>query len=274
MYPAALLLDPDNGIQLAGIATGDEPFDIKQISASLMAVSQFKASSVIFINTSTFEMDDSLAVIPHPRGLALSADSIKLYVTHFLSGALSIVDIATLKVEKMIKPESDGNLFQNLAVTGDGTRLYLPLTRANVTNKARLFDTTVFPVVSVIDPVSEVAVPGERFSLDIVDEPVGIPIDATLTDDYLFILNAGSNDLTVLNRSNRQTDAHLELGHNPRSMMLSSDGSRLFIHNSLSGSVSVVDIDLLSITDVLTVETKASTIVLTHLQASASLQSP
>lgn len=241
--------DPDSGAQLAGITTGNEPFDVLQISTSLMAVSLFGASQVLFVNTTTFEVDDTLATLAHPRGLVLSADESKLYLTHFFSGTLSVVDIATRQVDTTIKPEADGNLFQNLAVAGDSSRLYLPLTRSNVTNEARLFDTTVFPVVSVIDPVSEVAVPGERFSLDIVDEPVGIPIDAALTDDHLYVLNAGSNDLTIINRDSRQTDAHLELGHHPKAMVLSADGSRLFVHNSLSSTVSVVDTDSLSITD-------------------------
>jgi len=238
-----------NGAQVAMIPTGDEPFDVLSVSESMLAVTLFKASRVLLINNTTFEIAQSLDTLPHPRGLALSADGLVLYVTHFFSGTVSVIDIASFQLEYTVQPEADGNLLQNIAVTDDDTRLYLPLTRSNVTNNALLFDTTVFPVVSVIDPEGEVALPGERISLDIVDDPVGIPIDAAVTDDYLFILNAASNDLTVINRETELSEAHLELGHNPRSMMLSPDKSQLFIHNSLSGSISVVDTESLSISD-------------------------
>lgn len=242
-----------NGDQIALIEVGDEPFDVLHISTTQVAVSLYREGKVLLINNATFKIVNSLAVLPHPRGLAVSTNGQKLYITHFGSGTLSIIDIAAWQVDTTIKPEADGNLFQNLAVTADGTRAYFPLTRSNVTNQARLFDSTVFPVVSVVDLVNEVALPGDRISLDIVDEPVGIPIDAALTEDYLFILNAGSNDLTVINRDTDTTDAHLELGDNPRSMVLSSDQSKLFVHNSLSGSVSVIDTQTLTVDDEVTV---------------------
>ncbi len=238
-----------NGEQIALIEVGDEPFDVFHISATQVAVSLFREGKVLLINSTNFEIENNLAVLPHPRGLAISANGQKLYVTHFGSGTLSIIDIALWQVDTTIKPEADGNLFQNLAVTADGTKAYFPLTRSNVTNQARLFDSTVFPVVSVVDLVNEVALPGERISLDIVDEPVGIPIDAALSADYLFILNAGSNDLTIINRDTDTTDAHLELGDNPRSMVMSSDQSKLFVHNSLSGSVSLIDAQTLTLDD-------------------------
>lgn len=237
------------GEQITLIKVGDEPFDVLHISPMQVALSLYREGKVLLISGSTFEITNSLDSLPHPRGLDISADGLNLYVTHFGSGTLSIVDIATWQVGNTIKPEADGNLFQNLAVTADGSRAYLPLTRSNVTNQARVFDTTVFPVVSVLDLENEIALPGDRISLDIIDEPVGIPLDAVLTDDYLFILNSGSNDMTVVNRATGAADAHLELGHNPRSMVLSADQSQLFVHNRLSGTISVVDTDTLSVVD-------------------------
>ena len=247
--------DSGSGSELALIHTGDQPFDVLHLGGSHTAVSLYGADQVLLINRSTLGVDESVAVPPAPRGLALSPDGQKLLVTHFRSGILSIIDIASWQVETTIQAEVDGNLSQNLAVTLDGTRAYLPLTRSNTSNQALLFDTTVFPIVSVIDLVNNVSAPGERISLDIVDEPVGIPLDAALTDDHLFILNAGSNDLTVINRATRLGVAHLELGHNPRSMLLSPDKSWLYVHNSLSGMVSVVDTRTLTVTEEVVVST-------------------
>lgn len=239
--------DTATGANIAMIAVGDEPFGVLQISAEQIAVTLFRAAQVTIIDTGSLQVVDNLAVSPHPRGLALSADGSEFYVTHFLSGQLSIIDIETLSVDNLVQPEADGNLFQNLAVSGDGTRLFLPNSRSNASNPSLTFDTTLFPVVSVVDPVTAVPIPGERISLDIADEPVGIPIDAALTADHLFVLNAASNDLSVINRITSFSDGHIELGDNPRSMVLSADGSRLFVHNSLSASVSVVDTAQLSV---------------------------
>jgi YVTN family beta-propeller protein len=170
-------------------------------------------------------------------------------VTHFRSGALSIIDIASWQVAATIQPEADGNLSQNVALTADGTRAYLPLTRSNASNKALVFDGTVFPLVSVIDLQNSIALPGERISLDITDEPVGIPLDMVITTDHFFVLNAGSNDLTVIDQTDGKTAAHLELADNPRSMVLSVDQQNLYVHNRLSGTVSIVDSQALQVVD-------------------------
>ncbi len=241
------ILDAADGGELGRIDTEDQPFDVLHLDGGLTAVSLYGAGAVLLIDRNTLTVVDRLATNPDPRGLALSADGQKLLVTHFRSGSLSILDIDSRQVERTIQPERDGNLLQNAVVSEDGTRAYLPLTRSNASNPILTFDTTVFPVVSVVDLVSGVAVPSERVSIDIVDEPVGIPLDAALTTDHLFILNAASNDLTVVNRVTNLGEAHLELGHNPRSMVLSPDGSRLFVHNALSATLSVVNTQTLAV---------------------------
>jgi len=243
------VFDSATGATIALFETGDEPFDVIEVSATHMAVSLYQGSQLLLVNKSTFAIDNTVTTPTHPRGLALSSDGQKLYVTHFRSGALSIVDIATWQVDNTIQTEADGNLSQNVAVAADGSRAYLPLTRSNVSNMALVFDGTVFPVVSVIDLENEVAVPSERISMDIVDEPVGIPLDMVITATHFFILNAASNDLTVINRESGVALAHLELSDNPRSMVLSADGLNLFVHNRLSGTVSVVDTQLLTVVD-------------------------
>ena len=247
------IYDVSDGSMINSMETGDQPFDILHIDATYTAVTLFGADEVLLINRTTFAIDRRVSTLPGPRGLTLSPDGLTLYVSHFRIGVLSIVDVGTWSVSKTIQPEADGYLFQNLVVTKDGKRAYLPLTRSNVSNNALLFDTTMFPVVSVIDLENQVALPSERVSLDIADEPVGIPIDAVLTESLLFILNAGSNDLSVIERDTGAGHAHVELGHNPRSMLLSADQSKLYIHNTLSGSVSLLDTQTFIVIDELAV---------------------
>ena len=236
-----IVLDPETGEEWVRFDTGDQPFDVLHIDETRTAVSMFGAGEVVLFDRDTLSVIDRVSTESAPRGLAISPDRQSVLVTHFRSGSLSVIDLSRWEIDTVIQPEADGNLSQNVAVSDDGARAYLPLTRSNVSNRALLFDTTVFPVVSVIDLVNGVAVPSERVSIDVVDQPVGIPLDVALTDDYLFILNAASNDMTVVERDSGQGAAHLELGRNPRSMVLSPDRERLFVHNALSSTVSVVD---------------------------------
>lgn len=237
-----------NGVRLADVRVGDSPFDVIQVSPSAMAVSLFGADEVVFVDRGTFEVLSRVNVLPGPRGLAINSQRDELLVAHFFSGRLSVVDVPSRQVEATIASEHDANLLQNLAISQDGAKAFLPLTRSNTTNPSLTFDTTVFPVVSVIDLGARVALPGERLNLDVVDQPVGIPIDAALVDDrLLFVLHAASNDLSVIDLGSGQRSGRIAVDDNPRSMVLWSGRELLFVSNRLAATVSVIDVRTLSV---------------------------
>ena len=113
----------------------------------------------------------------------MSGDGRRLYVTHFLSGQVSVVDLAARTVLSVIGTGADSNMAQKIALHPLDGRAYLPHIRSNVTNRALLFDTTVFPVVSVIDVEAGAHRPGERLDLSVVDRPVNLPFDVKLSPD-------------------------------------------------------------------------------------------
>jgi YVTN family beta-propeller protein len=84
---------------------------------------------------------------------------------------------------------------------------------------------------------------------------VGLPFDAALTPDggELWVVNAASNDLSVIDLADRRLAAHIEVGHNPRGIVLSPDGSMAYVNNTLEGTVSVVDTETYTVTDVIAV---------------------
>lgn len=249
LHDLVIVLDSMTGQELARLKTGDQPFDILHLDETRTAVTLFGADEVILFDRRLLAVTERVATAAAPRGLALGPGGKNVYVTHFRSGALSVIDATSWTVENHIQPEADGNLLQNVVISEDGSRAYLPLTRSNTSNRALLFDTTVFPLVSVVDLVNGLALPSERISIDVIDQPVGIPLDVALTNDHLFILNAASNDMTVVDRSTGLGAAHLDLGHNPRSMVLSPDRQRLLVHNTLSSTISVVDTTALAVVD-------------------------
>jgi YVTN family beta-propeller protein len=140
-------------------------------------------------------------------------------------------------------------------ISPDGQRAYIPHTRANTSNRALTFDTTVFPLVSFIDLSANQHLVGEQLDLATLDPPgVGLPFDAALTPNSaeLWVLNAASNDVTVIDLDTRMRAAHIEVGDNPRGIALSSDGATAYVNNTLAGTVSVIDTSAYTVTSVIT----------------------
>jgi YVTN family beta-propeller protein len=133
----------------------------------------------------------------------------------------------------------DSSLLQSIVVAPDGQRAYVPHTRSNTPNTALAFDTTVFPLVSQIDLTARQHLVGQQFDLGTLDPPgVGLPFDAALTPDgrELWVVNAASNDLSVINLISRTLAAHVKVGDNPRGIVLSPDGSLAYVNNTLAGT--------------------------------------
>jgi YVTN family beta-propeller protein len=92
--------------------------------------------------------------------------------------------------------------------------------------------------------------------LDTIDPPgVGLPFDAAVTPDgsEIWVVNAASNDVTVVDLQTRGRVAHLEVGDNPRGIVLSPDGGSAYVNNTLAGTVSVIDAAAYTVSDVITV---------------------
>jgi YVTN family beta-propeller protein len=139
----------------------------------------------------------------------------------------------------------------------DGSRAYVPHTRSNSDNQNLTFETTVSPLVSLIDVSTGQHLWGQQIDLGSLDPPgVGLPFDAVLTPDggELWVVNAASNDLSVINLLGAPSlAAHVEVGDNPRGIVMAPDGATAYVNNTLAGTVSVVDTATYAVTEVITV---------------------
>ncbi len=267
------------------VAIGSRPYGlIVSPAADRIYVAEQGSDRVRILGAATLQTISLIDVADRPSGLALTSDGRTLYVTHLLTNTITVLTVEPYRayLPLMLKAQSlslaglqpltstrsvqfltstlhlwpDSNLLQSIVIAPDGRRAYVPHTRSNTSNTALAFDTTVFPLVSQIDLDSRQHLIGQQLDLGTLDPPgVGLPFDAALTPNgnELWVVNAASNDLSVINLISRTLAAHIEVGDNPRGIVLSPDGSLAYVNNTLAGTVSVVDTHAYTVTSVITV---------------------
>jgi len=188
-----------------------------------------------------------IPVKPKPEGLALSADGATLYATHFLSGEISAIDLATQRVVRSISTGADSNMAQKIAIHPQNGKAYLPHIRSNVSNPALLFDSTIFPVVSVVDLAAGQEIPSQRIDLSIGANSTNLPFDIAFAPDgeHGYVVNFGSGEMSVVDFARQIRVADVDVGDGPRGIAVSPDGLKAYVWNSLSNDVSVVDLKAL-----------------------------
>ena len=116
----------------------------------------------------------------------------------------------------------------------------------------------------MLDTASAAFLPSQRIDLASADRPVNLPFAAAVSPDgrTLYVANAGSDDLSVIDIATGRARAHLATGRNPRGLALSPDGRRLFVDNVLDGTLDVFDTQTL---------TRGMTLTLTQIRLAPNL---
>ena len=228
------------------LRVGPEPYGVvADPDGRLVYVAASGVDRIDIVDTELTQVVDTIPVQPRPKGLALAADGTRLYVTHFLSGTVSVIDLTDRSVRTVIATGPESNIAQRIVLHPTTNRAYLPHIRSNTSNPHPLFDTTLFPVVSVIDVATDQHLLHERLELSVVDRPVNLPFDLALSSDgqRAHIVYLGSGDMSVIDLASRTVLAHLEVGDGPRGLVLTPDDRTAYVANALSDDVSVVDLN-------------------------------
>ena len=236
------VVDFDTYEEIAQYPVGYMPYGVVTDGVHAF-VSDYGNGTISIINLETGTLVRRIPVEAFPSGLALSENGERLFVTHFFSGRVTVIDRIHSTVQETLSTGSDTNLSQFIAITPDGKKAYIPQTRSNTTNLAPLFDTTVFPVVNVIDTESLKMLVPERITLDTADKPVNMPFSVALSPsgETLYLANAGSNDVSVIDLKTNRGIANIPVGSNPRGIAIAPNGSRVYVNNVLDGVLSVID---------------------------------
>ncbi len=234
----------------ATIPVGVLPYGVVMADNQTAYVALQGESAIAVVDINAGRIVERIAVASLPSGLALWGDF--LYVTHFWSGQVSLIYLPQHGVVRTINTGLDTGLSQSIEIDISRGTAYVPQTRSNAQNPALTFDTTVFPVVNVLN-LSALAVDrSTRINLDTADRPVNMPFDV-IVDRFrvrLYVINAGSDDVSVIDLNTGAAIAHIDVGANPRGAVLNNEGTFLYVHNALDGSISVIDTATLTIENV------------------------
>lgn len=224
------------------------------------------------------------ALIPlpgKPRGVAVTADSARVLVTRFVSdpeqGEVWFIDAATRSLRTTAPlhfdtgPDSEKsgrgvpNYLTALAISPDGRRAVVPSKKDNVARglfrdgQALTFESRVRTIVSHLDLASESEI--EALRVDLNDRDMAQAAAFSPRGDLVFVATQGTNTIEVLDATSGASVASVVAnqfgpdlpgigprinGLAPQGLVIDPQGTRLFVHNFLSRSVSIYDIDSIS----------------------------
>ncbi len=223
------------------IPLGILPYGVVTIDDETAYVSLQGTHEVVRVNFITGAILDRIPTAPNPTGLALWGNL--LYVTHLWSGDFSLIYTPQAQVVRVISTGDDVSLAQSVMIDPASARAYLPQSRSNAQARALTFDTTILPVVNVVDLRTMSVLRESRIALDVADRPVNSPfaLDLDPVRGLLYVVNAGTNNISVIELATGLARANITVGNNPRGVVLNLDNSIAVSHNAIDGSISLID---------------------------------
>ena len=240
------------------------PFGLAFSPDNLAAYVSLEATgTLLLLNPVTREIANELPVGPKPRGIAISSNSERIFVTRFVSpdthGEITEVSGTSFSVVRTIQlandpgPDAENsgrgipNYIVSATISPDGQRLWIPSKKDNIDRglfrdgTSLTFESTVRAIVSQVDLAGNVEVLSDRKDLN--DRDMAIDVAFSPLGDYAFVASQGSNMIDVLDVYSPTTIVNiLNVGRAPQSILVTDDGSRLFAHSFLSRSVSAYDV--------------------------------
>ncbi len=212
-----------------------------------------------------------LAIGPHPRGVAVSGDSSRIFVTRFVSGyadsdgsgsddatgELYEVDAASFSVVRTLglafDPGPDGessgrgvpNYLSQVRIAPDGRTAWIPSKKDNIARGVQRdgnqldFETQTRAIVSQVDLVGNAETLDRRIDFNDRDLPQSMVF--TPAGDAFIVAFQGSNAIEVWDANALRRMSQLPVGRAPDGIAMRPDGRRLYVHNFLDRSVSIFD---------------------------------
>ncbi|HSI15344.1 MAG TPA: LamG-like jellyroll fold domain-containing protein [Chthoniobacter sp.] len=230
------------------------------------------AEGLLKIDPSTHTVTTSLDLNAGPRAVAVSADSTRVFVTRFLSpdnqgqvwevapATMTLAPIGTtrpanpfaLGIETTPDSASGGsglpNYLLDAGISPDGKRLWIPAKKDNInrgtgpghTGLALTADNTVRSILRQIDLAGGSEVSLARKDVDNQGMPSAVCFSPV--GDLAFVSYVTNNEVLVFDTATGNQVAGIIVGSAPSGLTIKPDGTRLYVHNFLSRTVTTLDI--------------------------------
>jgi len=183
-----------------------------------------QSNTVSVVNTITNTVVSTIPVGQAPTGAAASPDGTKVYITNQGDNSISVINTLTNKVISVLKIQYVTTP-TGIAVSPDGRTIYVVNQRTST-------------VISF-----DAATGNTIFVYTVNGQPVGVVASPDNTN--IFVTNS-SNAISVINVLDN-TVGTITAGKASYGICISSDGSRLYVVNSVSNTVSVINVSTLAI---------------------------
>ena len=261
------VFDARSRVLVRTVPVGAEPGAIALTpDGSSAIVTLMTEGAALILDTSSLLIRRRAKVAAAPFALAVDGPGKFAYITHLIAqplpngqqasndgnqGLVTVLEINTGQVVDTIPllPNDFGFPNRLSGITIAGNRAWLAHLRATpeLPNRAT---TTVFAALLSLDLDAQREDTSAFVPLNdqqIFGSPVNNPAVAVPSPDgtHLYVVLSGSDLVEVVNVAdphNPQLVKFLATGHNPHGLVLTSDGSRAFVMNYLSRSVSVLDL--------------------------------
>jgi YVTN family beta-propeller protein len=211
--------------------TGASPAGVAMVG-DLVYVANQGSNTVTVINTKTGAVvGNPIVVGSAPTGVLANSDGSKVFVSNRTSGTVSVIRTSDNTVIGSVKV---GTHPEQMALNSTGTRLY-------VTNYGS-------GNVSVVDVSGQT--PSLITNIAVGAYPRGIAFATVNGQPRIYVTRYSSSSVAVIDaNTNKQIDVNpststvdsIKVGANPQSITISKDGTRAYVTNYGSSSVSVIN---------------------------------
>ncbi len=248
------------------VISSDEPFAYIALEA---------VGKIIKLDLNSTQTVAELDSGPFPRELGLSADGLRLYAPRFISlpvadestrtpatggGEVLIIETSSMTisdtvqlpynnpdngVDTEIEARGIPNYLRAPAVSPSGRQAYIPAKLDNIyrgsmrDGNAREHDMLVRGIISQLNLIDRSENTQQRVHFDNLSAPVAATYGPT--GNYLFTAHEGSRVVKVLDAFSGDIITSTSVGFAPMGIISSPDGTRVYVHNYLSRSVSELD---------------------------------
>jgi len=247
---------------------------------TVTVVDGYGGSASVPVTVAIKPLNPITATIPvgeNPRGIALSPNGTRLYITNLSSNSVSVIDTVTNNVVATIPVgDSSFNGVYAVAVSPDGSRAYVANNTPYGVAKVFVVDTATNTVTGTIsgppDPNYLTALAfspdGTRVyasgtttaytgtlsvittatnTLSVVFDGLAAPRGLAVSPDgtYIYVGTedgmTGRTAVSVIDSTTFAVTAKVTVGRYPSGLAVSPDGSRLYVTSAVSNAVSVID---------------------------------